>query len=272
MPPSAAPIVVADSITRVDEAAAQGAVVVNASHGGIYAAYLAAKFKAAAAIFNDAGVGRDRAGIAGLDYLQDLGVPAATIGHDTARIGDGADMMARGVITHANALAETLGCRAGMSCRDAAAALQAAEPARRAPPPALEAAFLLIEEAPQVWALDSASVVAPEHREAIVLTGSHGALLGGRPETALKYDVRAAFYNDAGIGVDMAGVSRLPALDARGIAAATVAAESARIGDARSTYEDGILSRVNASAAALGLRDGVSAREFVAGLRRALGS
>src|SRR5205823_3274337 len=229
-----------------------------------------AKLEAAAAIFNDARVGRDNAGIAGLDYLQDLGVPAATIGHDTARIGDGADMMASGVITYANARAETLGCRAGMSCRDAAAALQAAEPARRPPPPTLEAAFLLIEEPPQVWALDSASVVAPEHREAIVLTGSHGGLLGGRPETALKYDVRAAFYNDAGIGIEEAGVSRLPALDARGIAAATVAAESARIGEARSTYEDGVLSRVNARAAALGLVPGMSAREAVARLRRVL--
>jgi hypothetical protein len=58
----------------------------------------------------------------------------------------------------------------------------------------------------------------------------------------------------------------------RGIAAATVSAASARIGDARSTYEDGIVSRVNARAAALGLRDGISAREFVAGLRRALRS
>src|ERR1700719_2543747 len=186
MPPSPAPVVVADSITRVAEAEARGAVVVNASHGGIYAAYLAAKLGAAAAIFNDAGIGRDRAGIAGLDYLQELGMPAATIGHDTARIGDGADMVARGVITHANVLAETLGCRPGMSCRDAATRLQAAEPAHRAPPTALDAAFLVIPEAPQVWALDSASVVAPEHRDAIVLTGSHGGLLGGRPETALK--------------------------------------------------------------------------------------
>ena len=42
------------------------------------------------------------------------------------------------------------------------------------------------------------------------------------PETALKYDVRCALYNDAGIGKDAAGTSRLPALDARGIAAATV--------------------------------------------------
>src|SRR5206468_7568983 len=145
-----------------------------------------------------------------------------------------------------------LGVERGMTCCDAAASLQRAAPAHRAPPPAIEGAFLLVGEAPAVWALDSASLVAPEHHDAIVLTGSHGGLLGGRPETALKYDVRAAFYNDAGIGIDEAGVSRLPALDDRRIAAATVSAATARIGEARSTYEDGILSRVNRHAAAFG--------------------
>jgi hypothetical protein len=269
MPPSAAPIVVADSITRIGPEAV-GAVVVNASHGGVYAAYLAAKLGAVAAIFNDAGVGRDYAGIGGLDYLQEFGTPAATVGHDTARIGDGADMMASGIITYANALAAALGVAPGQFCREAAALLQHAERVDRAPPPAIEGAFLLISEAPQVWALDSASLVAPEHREGIVVTGSHGGLLGGRPETALKYDVCGALYNDAGIGKDQVGISRLPALDARGIPAATVSAASARIGDARSTYEDGIVSRVNASAAALGLRDSMTARAFVAELRRSL--
>ena len=265
-----AQIVTADSITRISEADAKGAVVVNASHGGLYAAYLAAKLGAAAAIFNDAGVGRDKAGIGGLDYLLELGIPAATVGHMTARIGDGADMLARGIVSHANALAEALGCRPGMACREAAVALQSAAPALRPPPEAIEGAFLLESASPPVWALDSASLVAPEHHDAIVLTGSHGGLLGGRPETALKYDVKAAFYNDAGIGIDDAGVSRLPALDRRGIPAATVAAASARIGDARSTYEDGVLSRVNARAVALGLAPGMSAREAVALLRPAL--
>ena len=80
----------------------EGAVVVNGSHGGVYAAYVAAKLGVAAAIFNDAGVGRDKAGIAGLDYLAALGIPAAAVGHLSARIGDGADMTARGVITHVN--------------------------------------------------------------------------------------------------------------------------------------------------------------------------
>jgi hypothetical protein len=264
----AAPIVTADSITRIAGEAA-GAVVVNASHGGVYAAYLAVKLGAAAAIFNDAGVGLEGAGIGGLDYLQQLGIPAATVGHMTARIGDGVDMLARGIITHANPPAMALGVRPGMACDDAAAALTRAEPAALAPPPAIEGAYLLVGDPPQVWALDSASLVAPEHRDAIVVTGSHGGLLGGRPETALKYDVRAAFYNDAGIGIDEAGVSRLPALDRRSIPAATVTAESARIGDARSTYADGVLSRVNIRAAALGLKPGMTAREAVALLRRA---
>ena len=192
-----APIVVADSITRVGPEVA-GAVVINASHGGVYAAYVAAKLHAAAAIFNDAGVGRDRAGVGGLDYLQEIGIAAATVGHDTARIGDGADMVSSGIVTHANPLAAALGVSPGQSCRDAAAALQQARQIDRAPPEALEAAFLLVAEAPQVWALNSASLVLPEHRDAIVVTGSHGGLLGGRPETALKYDVLGALYNDAG--------------------------------------------------------------------------
>jgi hypothetical protein len=265
-----APIVTADSITRIGDEA-NGTVIVNASHGGIYAAYLAAKLHAAAAIFNDAGVGKDRAGIGGLDYLDGLGIAAATIGHDTARIGDGADMLARGIITHANALAVALGVRPRLPCAEAAALLQQARPSDRLPPEALEAAFLVVPEQVQVWALDSASLILPEHRDSIVVTGSHGGLLGGKPETALKYDVLGALYNDAGIGIDEAGISRLPALDSRGIPAATVSATSARIGDARSTYENGMISRVNAGAAALGLHAGISAREFVAGLRRALG-
>jgi len=263
-----APVLIADSITRVGAEAA-GAVVVNASHGGVYAAFVAAKLHVAGAVFNDAGVGRDRAGIAGLDYLAGLGIPAAAIGHDTARIGDGGDMMERGIITHANAPAAALGCRPGMPCREAAAALAQASPGKSEPPSALEAAFLLIPETPAVWALDSASLVGPEHVGTIVVTGSHGGLLGGRPDTALKADALAALFNDAGIGIDEAGVTRLPALDARGIAAGTVAASSARIGDARSTYEDGVLTRVNRRAAALGIRAGMTAQEFVAIVRRA---
>src|SRR5216684_4531102 len=170
---SVAPIVTADSITRIADEA-KGAVVVNASHGGVYAAYLAAKLGVAAAIFNDAGVGRDNAGVAGLDYLAGLDIPAAAVGHDTARIGSGSDMVARGIITYANPPATALGCRVGMACREAAATLQRAAHTGREPPPALEAAFLLVTEPPSLWALDSASLVGADQIGTVVVTGSHG--------------------------------------------------------------------------------------------------
>jgi hypothetical protein len=111
--------------------------------------------------------------------------------------------------------------------------------------------------------MDSVSLVMPGDAGQIVVTGSHGGLLGGTRDAALAVDALAALYNDAGIGADEAGVGRLPALDARGIAAATVDAMTARIGDGLSTYRDGIVSRLNGTARARGGRVGISAIELV---------
>ena len=86
----------------------------------------------------------------------------------------------------------------------------------------------------------------------------------GRPETAVKYPVFAAVYSDADRGADDAGLSRLPALDDRGIAGACVSAFSARIGDGRSIYADGYISAVNDIAAGHGGAIGQSCRDFVA--------
>jgi len=257
-------IVLRDSVTRTETEDA-GCVLVTGSHGGLFAANLAARAQLRAAIFNDAGIGKARAGIAGLAYLEGLAMAAAAVGFETARIGDAGDAWARGTISHVNGLAADLGCAPGQDCAEAARALRAARIPETEPPALDETAHLVSAEpgAPRVWALDSASLVGPEHAGQIVLLGSHGALLGGRPEAALKVDALAAVYNDAGIGIEAAGVSRLPALDARAIASATVAAASARIGDGLSTYRDGVLSRVNATAAALGARAGMTAIEFV---------
>src|SRR5689334_10486021 len=86
-----------DSITKLTPGA-KGAVVVAGSHGGVYCGYLAARGALRGVILNDAGLGLDEAGVSGLAYLEKLGIPAASVGHDTARIGDGQDMMRRGRI------------------------------------------------------------------------------------------------------------------------------------------------------------------------------
>ncbi len=59
-------IVLRDSVTKT-EPGDRNCVLVTGSHGGVYAANLAARAGVRAVIFNDAGQGKDRAGIAGLD-------------------------------------------------------------------------------------------------------------------------------------------------------------------------------------------------------------
>ncbi len=255
-------VVLAASATKLGPEAA-GRVVVSGSHGGAYVAYLVAEAAARAAILNDAGVGRDDAGIVGLERCAAIGMAAATVAHDSARIGDAEDSIRRGVISHANLLARSLGCVPGTPCREAAGRLSRAPvPSQRMP--AYEEARHVVGETSdgrRIVCLDSVSLVRPDDAEGIVVTGSHGALVGGRTENALGVDALAALFNDAGIGA--AGVGRLPALDERGIAAAAVACDSARIGDGRSTYIDGVLSRVNRTAEAAGARPGMAARRFV---------
>jgi hypothetical protein len=118
----------------------------------------------------------------------------------------------------------------------------------------------------RVHAIDSAGLVLPEDQGQVVVTGSHGALLGGKPETAIKIAVFAAIYNDADFGIEDAGIARLPVLDKRGIAGACVSAWSARIGDGQSTYRDGYVTAINARAARCGAEIGISAKELVARL------
>ncbi len=259
------PILVADSVTKLD-ARHRGAVLIGGSHGGVYAAYLAAKAGVRGVLLNDAGVGKDGAGIACLDYFAGLGRPAATIGHDTARIGDGEDMARRGIVSHVNVPAAELGCVAGEPARWCAERMRRAGPPGGEPPPYAEARFRLCAEPgkPEVWGLDSISLLRPEDRERIIVAASHGAVLRGAGGKALRYPVRAAVFNDAGVGIECVGIGRLAAMDKEGVPGATVGAMSARIGDARSSWETGVISHVNGCAAALGASPGISCRDFVA--------
>lgn len=253
-----------DSITKLKEEHA-GNVVIAASHGGLYAGYCAAKGRVRAVILNDAGVGREQAGIASLGYLDSLGIAAATADSHSCRIGDAQDMTASGVISFVNATAKALGCTPGQTTAACAERMRAAAPSYAEVPPQNEARYVARSVAgePRVVVMDSVSLVEPSDAGAIVITASHGGLLGADPASALRTEAIAAIFSDAGFGKDRAGITRLPVLDRRGIAGATVSADSARIGDGRCVYEDGVLSFVNEAAAALGIRTGQTVQSFV---------
>lgn len=265
-PPPPPGILAADTITKLGPEA-RGKVVVSGSHGGVYPAHLAVKAGLRAVILNDAGIGKDRAGIGCLDYCQRVGMAAATVAHDSCRIGDTADILARGRISHANDLARDCGVVPGQGCLEAAERLCAASP-----PPGIPAAGVEMKEGRRVLddgpgrivLIDSAALVEPTDTGQIVVTGSHGGLVGGDPAMALRVEALAAFFNDAGFGANDQGITRLPALDERGIIAATVSASSARIGEAESTYRDGVLSAVNRTAERAGLCAGQACRDAIA--------
>ncbi len=255
-----ASIVLADTVTRLD-ANHRGVVLVTGSHGGLVAARYAAEARVRAAIFNDAGGGLDDAGCAGLAWLAEIGIAAATVAHTSARIADAADSHAAGVVSRVNALAQRCGVRVGMRCADAAALLCAAPLADVTPPPFAEARMLLRAAqgvVPEVRGMDSIGMLLPDDAGRILVIGSHGGLHGGRPESALPVDAAAALFHDAGRGKDDAGCTRLPVLAQRGIPAATVDYRTARIGDARSLWATGRLSVVNAVAHERGWRVGMS--------------
>ena len=106
-----------DSITEA-VGGPPGQVVVSGSHGGVSAGRFALEARVALAVFNDAGVGLDDAGIAALPLLQAQGVAACTVAHSSARIGEAASTWATGVVSYANAAALALGIRVGARLRD----------------------------------------------------------------------------------------------------------------------------------------------------------
>ena len=111
--------------------------------------------------------------------------------------------------------------------------------------------------------MDSISLVNDEDAGRIIVSGSHGAMLGSDPASAIRGDAFAGFFHDAGGGKDNAASSRLSPLDQRGIIAGTVAGMSARIGDGQSVYNEGILSHINKKAIAAGGEVGMPAKIFV---------
>lgn len=252
-----------DSITDADAASA-GRIAVSGSHGGLYAAAYASKYALRAVIFNDAGIGLERAGVAGVLALDTVGMAAAAADCQSCRIGSAADAVARGRLSTVNQTAAALGLAVGMPVAEAAAKLDAAPlPAGTLPEVPEARAEIVLATGTRVHLLDSASLVKPEDKGEVVVTGSHGALIGGDATRALKAMARAAVFNDAGVGIDGMGITRLPALDGFGVAAVTVDAMTARIGEARSAYETGVISHANATAAALGARPGLALKSWL---------
>lgn len=105
-------VLVMDSVSFADAADA-GHVIVTGSHGGISAGEYAAGVRPSLAVCNDAGIGKNGAGIAGMKALDARGIPALAVAHTSARIGDGMDVWSSGVVSYVNPSAAAAGFAVG---------------------------------------------------------------------------------------------------------------------------------------------------------------
>ncbi len=116
--PSALQIILLDSISYIAEDA-RDQIVVSGSHGGSAAARYALPIRPRLVVFNDAGVGKDGAGIAGLTMLDEAEIAAVAVAHTSARIGEATDTWVAGIIAHVNQTAARLGLRPGARLQEA---------------------------------------------------------------------------------------------------------------------------------------------------------
>lgn len=115
--------VLMDSVSYIT-AANRGDIIVSGSHGGTSSAGYAIDARAGAVFFNDAGGGKNSAGIKGLEDLEKHNIIAAAVGHEAAEIANAADTYHSGIITHVNEPARRAGLRPDMTVAAAVAFLR----------------------------------------------------------------------------------------------------------------------------------------------------
>lgn len=111
-------IVVMDSVSYLAKAN-RGDVIVTGSHGGESAMRHSLGFFPRGLVANDAGKGKNDAGIKGLGIMDEQGCPGAAVSAESAMIGDGMDTYENGILSAVNKMAYSKGLRLGMTAKEA---------------------------------------------------------------------------------------------------------------------------------------------------------
>ena len=276
-------ILVMDSLGYVDERVDVRDVVVGGSHGAPCATQLVLDARPRGLICHDAGIGLGEGGVAGLKLLDDYLIPGAAVSGMSARISDGLDMYRNGTISRFNRAAARLGVEAGMPTSEAASLLSASaievvidiegRQQRLAPGAEMGVAFaqperrqVLVHESElgRVFALDTVKYADARIEGSVLCMGSHSARSMPKYLDDVGVALAGVITNDVGRAKDDSGIAGLWTLDEVKIPAAVVSCDTARVGDAQSTYHAGVVSACNGTAAALGVVVGQRATEAAA--------
>ena len=254
-------------------------ILVCASHcgdNGVFAQKL--KHCHVQAVFlNNAGIGKNSAGISGLAHYEAAGILACAVDHNSAEIGVARDTWESGVISHTNKLAHAAGIQIGDKVQTAATkANKVIQPSsffqkdKAAESLADKTQAITIDPIKQiqtqiagltVTVSNSITFLNESNVGDIVVCGSHGGVSAGH--YAQKHCLKAIFFNDAGIGKNNAGIKSLETLSEAGIFACTVDCMSAEIFNGEDTLENGIVSICNSLAAEKGVTTMMTVKEAI---------
>ncbi len=248
-----------DSAYDVDERNRGRDICVNSSYCGVLPARFIGEHRPRGAIGMDCGVGPEGSAIAGLWYLEALGIPAAVADVMTAHLGNGVHLYEHGIVSFANQLAIDAGVVPGQPVSEAARRLLVFDPVTKAAEEITNRTVM--ETAPDgriVVCTDSIAFALPEDsgRNVLVTAGHTGR---SAVEYLRRWSPWGFICSDGGRGLDDSGMAGLFIVEADGLAGATVDATRARMGNGLSSYRDGVISACNAPARDRGVEIGMPA-------------
>ncbi|MDA3894173.1 MAG: hypothetical protein PF517_21140 [Salinivirgaceae bacterium] len=233
-----------------------------------------------AVFLNNAGVGKNQAGIRGLTHYEAENILACAVDHDSAEIGIARDTWESGTISHISTQAEAVGIQIGDSVKEAVAKIISIimHPSSTQKNKNFES--LIKHEVKDISSkedlkkqtqtqidgvgitvTDSITFLNENNSGDIVVCGSHGGLSAG--DYAQKHRVKAVFFNDAGIGKNNAGVKSLESLSVAGILACTVDCMSAEIFNGQDILGNGIITVCNQLAKARNIKEKMTVKEAI---------
>ena len=227
-----------------------------------------------AVFLNNAGVGKNQAGIRELAQYEAENVLACAVDNYSAEIGIACDTYESGIISHTNTRADTIGIQIGDSVKEAitkiishrspaqqAEGLEALDKNQKPSKESLKKQTRMQIDGAPIIVTDSITFLNESNSGDIVVCGSHGGLSAGN--YAKKYRVKAVFFNDAGIGKNNAGVKSLEFLNDAGILACTVDCMTAEIFNGQDVLDNGIVSVCNQLAISRSIKEKLTVKEAI---------
>jgi len=256
-------------------------ILVCASHCGDNGTF-ARKLKnchVKAVFLNNAGIGKNQAGISGLTHYEAENILACAVDHYSAEIGVARDTWESGIISHTNIMAEDAGIQIGDSVKKAVAKIiniidKASliqknksfeslinEEKENSCKVDLKKQIQTQIDGVSITVTDSITFLNESNAGDIVVCGSHGGVSAGH--YAQKHRIKAVFFNDAGIGKNSAGVKSLESLSDAGILACTVDCMSAEIFNGQDILDNGIITVCNQLAKSRNIKEKMTVKEAI---------